>query len=203
MTDQNEKIELNDRLALIESMISEGRRTTESWGWTFLLWGVAYLVAIGWTALAHDSSAWFYTMNGAWILMVLIIWRKAKNRPAKQPPTTVGRAITSIWISMGISMTIVLTAIGFSGHYTSQQFVAIIGAMLGTANAASGTILKWKAQIGCALVWWITSAVSCFSTAEQSTLALVVAIFICQIVFGTYAMILEAKRRRLRGESHA
>ena len=37
-----EEQELKDRLSLIESMIAEGRRTTESWGWTFVLWGVAY-----------------------------------------------------------------------------------------------------------------------------------------------------------------
>ena len=33
--------DLNDRLTLIETMIAEGRRSTESWGWTFVLWGVA------------------------------------------------------------------------------------------------------------------------------------------------------------------
>ena len=43
-----EEQDLKDRLSLIESMIAEGRRTTESWGWTFLLWGVAYYIAIGW-----------------------------------------------------------------------------------------------------------------------------------------------------------
>ena len=50
MTASNEELELKDRLSLIETMIAEGRRTTESWGWTFVLWGVAYYVAIAWTA---------------------------------------------------------------------------------------------------------------------------------------------------------
>ena len=53
MTTSNEEMELKDRLSLIETMIAEGRRTTESWAWTFVLWGVAYYVAIFWTALNH------------------------------------------------------------------------------------------------------------------------------------------------------
>ena len=50
MPDHTTEQELNDRLALIERMIAEGRRTTESWGWTFVLWGVVYYVAIAWSA---------------------------------------------------------------------------------------------------------------------------------------------------------
>ena len=48
MTASNEELELKDRLNLIETMIAEGRRTTESWGWVFVLWGLAYYVAIAW-----------------------------------------------------------------------------------------------------------------------------------------------------------
>ena len=43
MQDHTTEQELKDRLSLIESMIAEGRRHTESWGWTFVLWGVALL----------------------------------------------------------------------------------------------------------------------------------------------------------------
>ncbi len=50
MTVNAEELELKDRLNLIETMIAEGRRTTESWGWVFVLWGVAYYVAIAWSA---------------------------------------------------------------------------------------------------------------------------------------------------------
>ena len=46
MADQITERDLKDRLRLIESMIAEGRRTTENWGWTFVLWGVAYYIAI-------------------------------------------------------------------------------------------------------------------------------------------------------------
>jgi len=41
-------LELAERVKLIEDMLAAGRRKTESWGWTFVLWGVAYYVAIAW-----------------------------------------------------------------------------------------------------------------------------------------------------------
>ena len=54
MAENFERQELNDRLSLIESMIAEGRRTTESWGWTFVLWGVAYYIAIAWATVGRS-----------------------------------------------------------------------------------------------------------------------------------------------------
>ena len=45
-----EKVELTERLELIESMIAEGRRSTTRWGWSIVLWGVAFYVAIAWSS---------------------------------------------------------------------------------------------------------------------------------------------------------
>ena len=55
MNANTEEQDLKDRLSLIETMIAEGRRTTESWGWTFVLWGVAYYVAIAWSSMGEAA----------------------------------------------------------------------------------------------------------------------------------------------------
>jgi hypothetical protein len=75
--------------------------------------------------------------------------------------------------------------------------------MLGTANAASSMLLKWKQQFACAVVWWAAAVASCFGTVAQSTIALLVAIFFCQIVFGIYGMICEARLRKQQDGSNA
>jgi hypothetical protein len=94
-----------------------------------------------------------------------------------------------------------------SGRYDPQMYVAIVAAMLGTTNAASSMILKWRAQFFCAIVWWATAVASCFSTIPQSLVVFLVAIFFCQIVFGTYGMISESRQRKSRertsGAAHA
>jgi hypothetical protein len=208
MNDELDEKDLAGRVRLIESMMAEGRRTTESWGWTIVLWGVAYYVAIAWSSGIFAGSiwgqhylAWPVTMTGASVLTWALATRMHKH--SKAPATTAGRAIASNWIAMGISMFVLLLSMGLSGRGDQQVYVAVVAAMLGTANAASGMLLKWKAQIGCALVWWLAAMASCFGTVTQSTIAFLVAIFICQIVFGIYAMISEARRRKQHGPVHA
>jgi hypothetical protein len=61
-------------------------------------------------------------------------------------------------------------------------------------------ILKWKLQFACAIVWWALAVVACLGTERQSFVALLIALFFCQIVFGIYGMIREA---RGRGDYHA
>ncbi len=191
--------DLRERLALIETMIAEGRRTTESWGWTFVLWGVAYYVAMAWSTWGHSDLAWPFTMIAACVVMVVFVARKKRSRPA----TTLSRAMSAIWTAVGISMFILLFSLALSGRYEPHSFVAIVGAMLGATNAASSLILRWKTQFACAVVWWAAAVVACFGSATLTTAAFVAAIFFCQIVFGIYAMICESRRRRQGGAVHA
>jgi hypothetical protein len=195
--------ELKDRLSLIENMIAEGRRTTESWGWTFVLWGVAYYVAIAWSTWGRSTLAWPVTMIAAGILTGVF----ASRIRSRRPETTVGRAMRAIWLGMGISTFIILISLGYSGRTDLHIGVAIIGAMLGAANITSSIILKWKMQFACAVVWLLTGAVSCFISESQTEILFLAAIFFCQIVFGFYGMIAQSRKRKAGGNgqevSHA
>jgi hypothetical protein len=198
MQDHTTEQELKDRLSLIESMIAEGRRKTESWGWTFVLWGVVYYLAIAWSAWGHSVWAWPVTISIAVIVTVVVASLKSGNHPQ----TTLGRAIGSIWIALGISMFLLFLALGLSGRLTDQHlFVAVISAILGMANGASALILRWKVQFACAVVWWVAAVTTCFGPDAQSMIVFLVAIFLCQIVFGIYGMI--TQERKMRGPIHA
>ncbi|MGP8270310.1 MAG: hypothetical protein ACLQLH_09600 [Terracidiphilus sp.] len=195
--------ELKDRLSLIETMIAEGRRTTESWGWTFVLWGLAYYVAIAWSAWGRSTLAWPVTMIAAGILTGIFGSRIKSGRPE----TTVGRSMLAIWLGMGISTFIIMLSLGFSGRSDLHIGVAILGAMLGAANITSSIILKWKMQFACAVVWLASGAVSCFLSESQAEILFLAAIFFCQIVFGFYGMIAQSRKRKASGNgqevSHA
>jgi hypothetical protein len=202
MTPNAEEMGLKDRLSLIESMIAEGRRTTMNWGWIFVFWGLAYYVAIAWTVVYHWPWAWLVTMMGAWLLCGAIIWSKRKKQAERRPGTTIGRAISSIWSAMGVSMVLIFPALAFSGHINYHIFVAIIAAMLGLVNGASGMLLRWKAQMATAYIWWAATVAACFGSDDQCNLVFVLAIFFCQIVFGVYGMVIESRERR-QGAVHA
>lgn len=199
--------DLKERLDLIEGMIAEGRRRTQRWGWIYLLWGLAYFVAIGWATRGRDLSVWGSGHTGAWpitmlvacALTVIIGVRKSKG----QPVTTIGRAIAALWTSVGMANLFLCPALAAVGRLDQHMFVALVASMLGTANGASGIILRWKSQIVCGVLWWITSAAACFGSVAQLTIVFLAAIFLCQIVFGVYAMILEARRGANSGVVHA
>jgi hypothetical protein len=200
MQEETSTKDLKDRLALIESMMTEGRRTTESWGWTFLLWGIAYYVAIAWSTLGRSPFAWPVTMVAAVIVTVIVV----SMRASKRPETTMGRAVGSVWMALGISMFLLFFSLGSSGRLTDWHiFIAVACGMLGMANGTSALILRWKMQFACAVVWWAASAASCFGSDKQVGIVGLAAIFFCQIVFGLYGMIAEARVRKMRGTAHA
>lgn len=196
MQDHAAEQELRERLNLIEHMIAEGRRNTESWGWIFILWGVAYYLAIAWSALDHSVWAWPVTM----LIGVVVTLVVASFNSANHPETTLGRAIGSIWIALGISMSLLFPALAVSGRLTDHLFVAVISAVLGMANGASALILRWKVQFACAVIWWLAAVAACFGTRAQSMTLFLAVIFLCQIAFGIYGMIAGRKRR---GPVHA
>ena len=199
MQEHTTEQELKDRLSLIESMIAQGRRNTESWGWTFVLWGIAYYLAIAWSAWNHSAWAWPVTIMIAVVVTFVVASLKAGN----QPETTLGRAVGSIWIASGISMFLLFLALGLSGRLTDHLFVAVISAILGMANGASALILRWRVQFACAVVWWVAAVTTSFGTDAQSMIVFLVAIFLCQIVFGIYGVIAEAQERKPRVPIHA
>ena len=205
MQEETSERDLKERLALIEKMVAEGRRSTESWGWVFLLWGASYYVAIAWAGWGQHSSvlgralAWPVTMIATCVLTVVIGTRKGKGHPE----TTAGRAIFLIWTAVGVSMLVVFPAFAISGRLDQHAFVALVSAMLGAANGASAVLLRLKSQFACAVVWWVASAAACFGSDTQLGVVFLTAIFLCQIVFGIYAMILESRRRKQGGVVHA
>ena len=200
MQDHTTEQELKERLILIEQMIAEGRHGTESWGWTFVLWGLVYYAAIAWSAWGHSAWAWPATISIGVVVTGVVPSLKAGH----YPKTTLGRAIGSIWLALGISMFVLFLSLGLSGRLTDQHiFVAVMSAILGMANGASALMLRWKVQLACALVWWVAAGAACFGNEALSMIAFLVAIFLCQIVFGLYGMIAEAKGRKQSGPIHA
>jgi hypothetical protein len=119
------------------------------------------------------------------------------------PETTLGRAVGSVWQVMGCTLFIVLFALSMSGHNDIHVSMAIVGAMLAVANGTSSLILKWKMQFACALVWLGAGVAGCFGSGDQAGIAFLVAVFFCQILFGIYAMTLDARRRRQQEAIHA
>ena len=81
MADNLPDRELSDRLNLIESMIAEGRQSSQRWAWTYLLWGVAYYIAIAWATWGGYWLAWPITMIAAGIVTGIVSSRIRRDQP--------------------------------------------------------------------------------------------------------------------------
>ncbi len=207
MTDSNsspaDTAELRERLAIIESMLTEGRSKTESWGWSFVVWGVAYYVATAWATLGEAKFAWPITMLAAAAITSIGAFKTREH----QAETTLSRAIGIIWMAMGCSLFVICICVASSGHAEQHVFLAMIETALGTANVTSGALLRWRVQMLVGIAWWVAAASTCFASIPQTGYIFLGAIFVCQILFGIYMMVGEARQRRASaarsGASHA
>jgi hypothetical protein len=188
--------EIGERIALIESMMREGRRRTEYWGWNFLLWGVAYLIAIGWSNFlpAGRALAWPVTMILAVVLTIVI----ARRRMRREPKTERSRALGMIWMAMGWGIFVFAFPVTYSGHFEAHAFMAAIEAMLGIAHVASGSMLRWSTQIVVGALWWVAAIATCFvPSGNDVAFIFLAAVLVCNIGFGTYLMIRESRDKAL------
>jgi hypothetical protein len=192
MTENHPHQDIADRLQLIESMIAEGRQSTCRWAWVFLPWGVAYYVAIGWNVWGKSALAWPVTMIVAAVVTGITASRFRRN----QPRSSIGRVIGAVWRVMGTVLFVVLMALGWSGRADLHMIVAIAGAMLAVANGICSIVLRWKMQFVCALVWLTTAVAAFYTTDMQIAVISLAAIFLCQIVFGIYGIVLESRGGR-------
>lgn len=189
------RLEANEQLAYIESMIREGRKTTEYWGWSLVLWGTSYLVATGWasTPAAGRSAAfaWPVVMTLASVLTALIAISKKRGAPM----TTRSRALTGIWVAVGCALLLYCFPTVAAGRYgDGHTFTATIEILLGAAQIANGIILRWRSEIVIGSLWWIASLITTFThTNAGVAIPFLGATFICFIGFGSYLMIREAR----------
>ena len=200
MQDETGTDDLKHRLILIETMIAEGRRTTESWAWTFVVWGMAFYVAIAWSAFSGSALAWPFTMAIAVVITVGL----ASLKSSREAETTLGRAVGAVWIALGITMFLLFLSLGIGGKLKDpNMFGAIASGLLGMANAASALILRWKVQFGCAVIWWAAAVAGSFWTEKHAGIVFLAAIFFCQIAFGVYGMVQEGRAKSNRATAHA
>jgi hypothetical protein len=195
MTEQETQDELLTRFELVEMMVKEGRRSTEYWGWTFVLWGTAYLIAIAWTHLSHRPDiAWPVSMIAATLLTIIVATRKKRAKPQ----TPVSRAVTGIWTAVGTAIFIFSFAAAFSQNAETHSYIAAIEIMIGVANCASSMTLQWRGQFMIALLWWISAVVTFFINTRWITPILVIDTLVGFLGFGLYLMYRESRDRRLR-----
>ena len=146
--------ELLQRVALMETMIAEGRRNTGRFGWIFILWGLVCLSGVGGSYFWPQSYwVWPIVIGSGFLLQFLGI---AMHRRSGHWPSdnTKSRSIAAVWRMMGIAIILYAAPAAVTHTIHQMAYIAAIFMFLGMAHAISAAILRWKVQGVVAGLWW-------------------------------------------------
>ena len=183
-----EHSDLRARLDLIETMIADGRRDTEYWGWAFVLWGVGHAVALLWSR-AGGWVAWPVTMTLCGVLMGI---GAARVRRRGRKITSLGRALGAVWISLGVGMFLAGMVGGMTGFLTGATIPVFFFIMMGAASLSSALILRWPVWFAVALGWWAAAVVAMIAPIT-TVWWLSLGTAMDEVIFGAYLMALERR----------
>jgi hypothetical protein len=183
--------ELLQRVALMELMIAEGRRSTARFGWIFVLWGLVDIFGMGWQIYWPSNWVWPVTIGCGLILQFAGIALR-RNKGQWCSATMKSRSISAVWSMMGLATSIYCFTGIFSHHTDGVAYVAAIFMLVGLAHAISSLILRWGVQGFVAGTWWAGGITAFFIDSYHGFLYLFVAeMFFGMVLFGLYAMWLE------------
>ena len=195
--------ELVQRVALMETMIAEGRRNTGRFGWIFVLWGLVCLSAIGWSYLQPNGYwVWPILITSGFVIQFLGIamHRRSGNWPSENLKS---RSVAAVWRMMGIAIILYAAPAGVTHTIHQIAYIAAIFMFLGMAHAISAVILRWRAQGMVAALWWAGGVATYFVPRDYVIAIYVVEMVCCMVLFGVYAMWLERRNRAAEGQTNA
>jgi hypothetical protein len=188
--------ELVQRIALMETMIAEGRKSTVRYGWIFVLWGLIDLAPVGWQLVVPHSR---WVMNWSWPIAIacgvaiqFIVMAILRRRSGVVCSSNMrGRSMSAVWSMMGLTAMLYFAG-AMIEHKTWQiSFIAAMLMFVGMAHGTSAVILRWWAQ-GLVAGVWLAGGVAMFFVPVDYWLAIFVAeMCFGMIGFGLYAMWLE------------
>jgi hypothetical protein len=184
--------EVEDRLKLIETMMAEGRRTTERWGWVFLLWGLGPLIAMLWAARWPNAAwAWPVTLGACVIVNGVVVKLRKRGGEAR---TAAMRSIGAVWACTGVTVLLLGFGAVFAQTMDLRFLYVAVFALAAVAHGASSVILRWKAQFLAALVWWIASALALVAPEARLQEISVWGLLLGNVVFGAWLSYCEWRR---------
>ena len=194
--------DLVQRVALMEAMIAEGRRSTARWGWVFVMWGLIYFAAMAWVVFLPFKE-WAWPVCVAFGIVVSVVKGRAQRANGRSESHR-SRSIEAVWQIFGVAITLYIIGAITSHHVNLPAYNATILFFVGMAHGTCARILRWGAQGLAAAIWWACGIATFFFTRQNEMIAIfLIASFFGMILFGVYAMWLERRRAAGMVQAHA
>lgn len=177
--ENNEK----QHLELIADMINTARKEFSDDSFIYLVWGWAVCIAsIAQFVLLHMKSeynalAWAILMPLAAIVQIVGLARQKKKERVK---THVDKVLGYVWMSVGISLGIVL----FSQNTLQFNTYPVLIILYGIGTFISGGLMDLKVMKAGAICCWVIGAVEFYTKFEYQLLLLALSVILSYIIPG-------------------
>jgi hypothetical protein len=191
---ERDRTELLTRLRQIEEMMGEGRRTSQGWGWMFLLWGSGPLAAMFWEdCLRYPALAWPLAMAVCVIVKGIVLQPRKRRGEAR---TAMMQSVGAVWCSVGVAVPVIALGAAWSGALDLRALCVALFALAAVAHSASGVMLRWTPQLPAALVGLRAGLAAFLLPATGFHLFTAVAILPGNVVFGAWLTCLRVEPER-------
>jgi len=194
--------ELLQRIALVETMIAEGRRSTARCGWIFVLWGLVDIAGVGWEKVQSNFDwIWPITLaTGLAIQFLVMALRGGAGTVGRR--SVQNRNIAAVWSMMGLTVILYVFAGLFQHKAWQISYIVAILMFVGMAHAISALILRWPVQGAVAVLWWAGGIGMYFIGGDYFLAIFVAEMFFGMVLFGLYAMWLDGRERQGRANAN-
>lgn len=154
MEKQQAELEIN----MIKKIMEDSRRIVIDDGAGYIVWGFLVIIALLSTyfiVLAKQFNyivwVWLILMGGGWIYTIFHYRKKETRAKVK---TFAGKILGGVWISAGISMTLIGFVGSASGAIGGYAISPLISVILGIAYFTSGIIYMQNWIKYLSIGWW-------------------------------------------------
>ncbi len=149
-------------LKLIDTMISQAKRSFHRMSFYFLLWGVLITLAMAaqliTAHLAPGKEAW------GWVIVSITggltsAWYGAREGRREQVQTMADRVLMWLWVGYMITLFGTLIGAGLAGYTTP---VGAIMLLTGLPTFTTGQMLRFRPLIAGGMLFWVLGSISFF-----------------------------------------
>jgi hypothetical protein len=181
-------LDAQQELAFIKKVMTDSRKILIDDGKGTIFWGllISFGLLITYLSVVQNWEvflSWFWPVliTFGWIYTIVTEIRSEKKRRVK---TFAGKIIGAVWISFGISATILGFVGTVSGAYHSVIISPLIAVLLGTGYLVSGLLYgkSWVSYLS--IAWWGGAIVMFFMQNLETLLIMIGMMIFFQVIPG-------------------
>ncbi len=146
-----------EEIKFIKNIITDSRRSFVENGKGFIVWGILVFVGL---VITYISVKLKFSINYIWVILIALGWiystvSNIRARKKRRTITFNQKILNAVWISAGISMTLVGFIPTYLGIFDPVYINPMLSVILGMAFFVSGFLYSYKKITYLAFGWWL------------------------------------------------